>query len=850
MHDRNLQLPPDDPRLTAYALGELEGDDRAAVEAAIRDDPAARAAVDEIRATTAKLSAALAAEPMLPAQPHTALAAIIPGKDPRKLDGGPLQPWNVIRLPQFHYLVVGLAAAGLALVVILREPPPTPAEKTSRVAPVSPPVAPVAVRATAEAPEAVAPATAAPAAEVAVAPAEITTQAIAPAAPTPTLNPDRLSLLAQAKSVEDLLNKVGPLARGPQVAPVASSPRVAAILTAPKAGAMAVQPVGADQDAKSRTYTHPQDEKFVKNAEPSVAAAAGSVITAVPRAPVVVVPNANPNLLNPSTGSILDRSTGTYTQSSQPGGTANPDGSRTFAAGRPPPAAGREPTLMPPPPLPPSSALLESAREALLRPLPSAQFGSHPEGAAAGRDNNFVIVAQTPVSAFSIDAENSSWPAIRRWLQAKRLPPRETVRIEELVNYFPYHYPSPRGDAPFAASLEVADAPWAPDHRLVRIGLKAREVQTVPRPPLNLVFVLDVVDVERLSSRLPMIKEAIQSLIGKLRPEDRVALVSCRDQASLVLSPTLAARAREIAGALESMEAGGATNRMKGIQLAYDVVQSSAAPGSNSRVILCTDGNAGITITAEGALARFLEGKTRSGVTLTAFGFGMGIYRDSLIDFLADYGSGNYGYIDSRRDAEKMLAEDVNGPAVTIAKDVKIEVEFNPARVASYRLIGYENRELGHKDFKSGTLAADEISAGHAVTALFEIVPADSGTRVAPATAEGLRYQPQKIAAINLPDQNELLTVKVRYKKPGGAISRKLDLPVADARTRFVDASADFKFAAAVAGFGMVLRDSPYKGSTTLASVVEWAEAGTGDDPGGYRGEFLELAREADRQVR
>jgi Ca-activated chloride channel family protein len=469
------------------------------------------------------------------------------------------------------------------------------------------------------------------------------------------------------------------------------------------------------------------------------------------------------------------------------------------------------------------------------------------------RDNNFVSAVASPVSAFTIESETSSYAAVRRFLQLKRLPPRETVRIEELVNYFPYHYAPPRDDAPFAASMEVADAPWAPAHRLVRIGLKAREAQVAPRPPVNLMFVIDVAEVERLSSRLPMIKEALQSLLGKLRPEDRVGLVSTRDRAALVLPPTPVAKSRQIFDALETIAPGGATSRMHGIQLAYEALQAGAAiAGSTGRVILCTDGNAGITITAEGALARYLAAKARSGVALTAIGFGMGIYRDSLIDFLADNGTGNYGYIDSRRDAEKFLAEDVNGTAMTIAKDVKIEVEFNPARVASYRLIGYENRELGRDDFKAGTLAANEVSAGHAVTALFELVPADGRETTAPAAAERLRYQPPKIGTAAIPalDQNELLTVKVRYKKPGGTINRKLDLPVADARTRFVDASADFKFAAAVAGFGMVLRDSPHKGEATLARVIEWAESANANDPAGYRGEFLELAREAQALIR
>jgi Ca-activated chloride channel family protein len=522
---------------------------------------------------------------------------------------------------------------------------------------------------------------------------------------------------------------------------------------------------------------------------------------------------------------------------------------RVATASQPAPTAPV--TSEPFPPASPSS-LVESARDALLRPLTFVPGAGLTANARLSVDNGFITAAQRPIATVAVESDTSSVSALRRFLQKKRLPPRDSVRIEELVNYFPYHYPPRRGDAPFAASLEVADAPWAPTHRLVRIGLKAREAQLAPRAPANLVFVVDVVDVPRLSSRLPMIKDAIQSLVGKLRPDDRVALVSCHRDTELILPPTPAGKTREIVAALNRFTGDGTTSRMKGIQYAYDLLAAYNL-SKNGRVILCTDGNAGLTITAEGPLARVIEAKTRAGVALTAFGFGMGIYRDPLIEFLAEWGSGSYGYIDSRRDAERMLAEDINGPAVTIAKDVKVEVEFNPARVASYRLLGYENRALGKDDFKAGSLAASEVSAGHAVTALFEIVPADGRAAVGASAIAGLRYQqPAKSPAIELPapDQNELLTVKVRYKKPGGAIGQKLNLPLADARTRFVDASADFKFAAAVAGFGMVLRDSPHKGAATLAHVIEWAEAAALDDPDGNRAELIELAREAQALVR
>ena len=378
-----------------------------------------------------------------------------------------------------------------------------------------------------------------------------------------------------------------------------------------------------------------------------------------------------------------------------------------------------------------------------------------------------------------------------------------------------------------------------PAHRLVRIGLKAREVTATARPPANLVFVLDVLNTDRLPSGLPMIREAIQFLIGRLRADDRVAIVSCIDNGTLVLPPTPVAKSKEISAALAAVRSDGSDNRARGLQLAYDVARDHFLAGGGNHVILCTDGNAGVTITAEGPLVRFIADKTKSGVTLTAFGFGMGIYRDSLIEVLASSGQGNFGYINSRREAEKFLVEDVNGPPVTIAKDVTVEVAFNPAKVASYRLIGYDNRELKKEDFNGEAFDTDEVGAGHAATALFEIVPAVAGAAAVTAAETSLPAS----------DPSELLTMKVRYKKPGGAIKRILDFALLDSRTRFVDASTDFKFAAAVAGLGMILRDSPHKGATTLPQVIEWAEAatGAGDDPGGYRSEFVELAREAEK---
>ena len=863
------KLLPDDQRLTAYALGELEGDERAAVEAALRDDPTARATVENIRAMGAQLTAALASEPLpaVPAEAPLARAALVPDDDDRKRDDRPHPAWNLIRFPRLYYVVGGLAAAGVAVMVALREPPPAPEKKVVyavTLAPaVEPPPAPVAAVASAAKETQVAPS----AASLAAAPAAGTE----PGVESNLIKADRLSLLDQAKSVEELAKKVGPLALGsPANVAMPSSNRAPAPTATAQTGAVEAREAAMQSDGKGgRVWVYPPDDKFVVTAQPSNAPVTDkSVVRAEAKPPIVII-DATPGIGAASgAGTLLAPSTGSLTLSG-PTGTAVMGGNNFTAT---PPATGA---------LPPSSAKLNAGsdeivrldaagpspevagfgatissnlardRELLLHPLSIAQSSASLTSSAGGRDNVFLSAAQNPVATFTIDADTASYSSIRRFLQLKRLPPRDAVRIEELVNYFPYRYAPPRGDAPFAALMEVAEAPWAPEHRLVRIGLKAREVTSAPRPPANLVFVIDAVDTERVASRMTMIKESLAALLRKLRPDDRVALVSCAGTASLVLDPTPVARSREIVEVIESLAASGSSSRGRGIQLAYDVVQKSLVPGGTNRVILCTDGNAGVTITAEGPLAHFLQSKVKSGVSLTAFGFGMGLYRDSLIEFLADYGSGNYGYPDTRREAEKCLAEEVNGPPVTIAKDVAVSVEFNPAKVASYRLIGYENRELKKEDFTREAFDADEIDAGHALTALFEIVPTDGRVAAGQPPAGGLKYQPPAVvAASHAPDPDELLTVKVNYKKPGGVIRRKLDFPLADTRTRFVDASADFKFAAAVAGFGMLLRDSPHKGATTLTTVKEWAGAGAGDDPGGYRSEFMELTREAQELVR
>ncbi|MBP9914294.1 MAG: VWA domain-containing protein, partial [Opitutaceae bacterium] len=482
------------------------------------------------------------------------------------------------------------------------------------------------------------------------------------------------------------------------------------------------------------------------------------------------------------------------------------------------------------------------------------------EAYAYQQENGFLDVAQNPLSTFSIDVDTASYANVRRFLNQGVRPPADAVRIEELVNYFPYHYAAPaavnRDDGtvvPFAASMEVAEAPWAPGHRLVRIGLKGREVSLAQRPAANLVFLLDVSGSMNQPNKLPLVKESLRLLTGKLRADDRVAIVTYAGNSGLALPSTPVRRAAEILAALDALQPGGSTNGAMGIQLAYDIAKANFVSGGINRVILCTDGDFNVGVTNEGDLTRLIEEKAQSQVFLTVLGFGMGNYKDATLEQLADKGNGNYGYIDSRREAEKLLVEQVNGTLVTIAKDVKIQVEFNPAQVAAYRLIGYENRMLQKEDFNNDKIDAGEIGAGHTVTALYEVVPAGVKMPVGSPAVDALKYQsPVQAAGRNWKengDGGELLTLKVRYKEPTGDVSSKLEFPLVDQGASFENASADFKLAAAVAGFGMILRDSSHKGAVTFAEVSAWVRASLTDDAGGYRSEFLGLVGRAEQLV-
>ena len=455
-------------------------------------------------------------------------------------------------------------------------------------------------------------------------------------------------------------------------------------------------------------------------------------------------------------------------------------------------------------------------------------------------DNSFLAVTDKPLSTFSIDVDTASYANVRRFLDGGSLPPTDAVRVEEMINYFSYDYAPPTGDTPFATHVEVAGCPWATDHRLVRVGLKGRQLPAEDRPATNLVFLLDVSGSMNDSRKLPLVKDALGMLANQLGVDDRVAIVVYAGASGLVLPSTSGGDRQAIRDAMRRLKAGGSTNGAAGIELAYETARANFIDGGVNRVVLATDGDFNIGVTDQGELVRLVQDQADSGVFLTVLGFGMGNYKDSTLEKLADEGNGNYAYIDGRAEARKVLVDQVQGTLVTIAKDVKIQVEFNPAQVAHYRLIGYENRLLEDRDFNDDSKDAGDIGAGHTVTALYEVVP--PGVELAGPDVDPLKYQ-QVPELSESAAAGELLTLKLRYKQPDGDTSQLLTFPVRDAGRGYAQASADFKFAASVAAFGMLLRSSPHRGTATYDGVLELAGEGAVRDPHGYRAQFIELVR-------
>ncbi len=462
-------------------------------------------------------------------------------------------------------------------------------------------------------------------------------------------------------------------------------------------------------------------------------------------------------------------------------------------------------------------------------------------------ENPFFDVLRAPLSTFSIDVDTASYSNTRRFLRDGQLPPKDAVRIEELINYFSYDYPQPTGDAPFSITSEVSACPWNAQHRLVHIGLQGKRLLKEDLPPANLVFLLDVSGSMNDANKLPLVKSSLRMLAEQLSARDRISIVVYAGSSGLVLPATPGDRHGEILAALDNLEAGGSTNGAEGIQLAYRIAQENFRPGGINRVILATDGDFNVGVTSEGELIRLIEEKRKGSVFLSVLGFGTGNVKDATMEKLADKGNGNYAYIDEAQEARKVLGEQLGATLATIAKDVKIQVEFNPRQAAAYRLIGYENRLLRDQDFNDDTKDAGEIGAGHTVTALYEVVP--FGQKFDQSDVDALKYQ-QPTELTSRADSKELMTIKIRYKEPHADTSKLLSVWVSDAGGALGNASNNFKFSSAVAAFGMLLRDSKYKGDVRYADVSQLARAAAGADAQGYRSEFLQLVERADTLAR
>jgi Ca-activated chloride channel family protein len=470
---------------------------------------------------------------------------------------------------------------------------------------------------------------------------------------------------------------------------------------------------------------------------------------------------------------------------------------------------------------------------------PSPAEPSNTEAYNLVNENRFLGAATNPLSTFSIDVDAASYSNVRRFLSQGTLPPKDAVRLEELVNYFPYRYPDRSGEHPFAVSTEVAPCPWATDHRLVRIGLQSRRLPTRDLPPSNLVFLIDVSGSMNSPDKLPLVQQAFRTLVHELRPEDHVAIVVYAGAAGLVLPSTSGSDKATILGAIDQLQAGGSTAGGAGIRLAYDVAREHFDPEGNNRVILATDGDFNVGASSDAEMVRLIEQRREEGTFLTVLGFGTGNLKDSKMEQLADKGNGHYAYIDSFREAQKVFVQEFGGTLFTVAKDVKIQVELNPARVQSYRLLGYENRLLAKEDFKDDKKDAGELGSGHSVTALYEVVPV--GAREVALDDDSLTYQQVSLRP-GARHSSELLTVRLRYKDPRGSSSKLLEVPVTD---RTGAASEDMRFASAVAEFAMLLRESEHRGQASWEQVLSLARGARGEDEQGYRGEFIGMVETA-----
>ena len=458
-------------------------------------------------------------------------------------------------------------------------------------------------------------------------------------------------------------------------------------------------------------------------------------------------------------------------------------------------------------------------------------------------ENRFLAVKDNPLSTFSIDVDAASYSNVRRFLNSGQLPPAGAVRIEEMINYFHYDYPQPTGDKPFSIHTELSEAPWNKDHRLVLVSLQGKKIETENIPASNLVFLIDVSGSMDVENKLPLVKQSMKLLTDQLCEKDKVAIVVYAGNAGLVLPATSGANIQTIKDAIDRLDAGGSTAGGEGIKLAYKIARQNFIQSGNNRVILCTDGDFNVGVSSDADMENLIEQERKSGVFLTVLGYGMGNYKDNKMQKLADKGNGNHAYIDDMAEAKKVLVSEFGGTLFTIAKDVKLQVEFNPAKVQAYRLIGYENRMLNKEDFNNDKKDAGELGSGHTVTALYEVIPvgvkSDFIEKVDP-----LKYRFEKSNTENN-NSPELMTVKFRYKDPHGEKSKLIEHPVVDGHIALNNTSGNFRFAAAVAQFGMLLTQSEFAQQSSYNNVLALANSAIGNDQEGYRKGFLQLVKKA-----
>ena len=486
-------------------------------------------------------------------------------------------------------------------------------------------------------------------------------------------------------------------------------------------------------------------------------------------------------------------------------------------------------------------AITQSAK---MRRRPSSNVSQYnTEDYDAITENRFLETSTNPLSTFAIDVDGASYSNVRRFLTNGQLPPSGSGRVEEMINYFHYNYPQPENNDPFSINTEAGVCPWNPGHQLVMIGLQGKKVPAENLPPSNLVFLIDVSGSMMDENKLPLVRSSMKLLAEQLREEDKVSIVVYAGNAGLVLPATSGSNKQKIKDAIESLEAGGSTAGGAGIQLAYKIARQNLFAKGNNRVILCTDGDFNVGASSDAEMEKLIEQERKSGIYLTVLGYGMGNYKDNKMQKLADKGNGNHAYIDNLSEAKKVLVNEFGGTLFTIAKDVKLQVEFNPAKVQAYRLIGYENRMLNKEDFNNDEKDAGEIGSGHTVTALYEIIPVGVKDKWIEKT-DALKYQ-KKHTPVNR-NTDEMMTIKFRYKAPDGDKSRLIEYPVKANLREESELSSNFRFAIAVAEFGMLVSDSEFKQASKYSHAAALAAGALDEDAEGYRREFIDLVKRAD----